>query len=126
MLAGALGVPPVDQPDAVEVAVRALLQVGDVLVVDAEYPLAQRLVRVVEQRQHGVGECQLLVDAVLGELADARLDVVGRRAGQVVVLHEHPAEVTAHQDLPFMPTMYAPSSYQMRGAWPLRSSGNCS
>ena len=89
------GIPPVDQADAVEVAVGPLLQVGDVLVVDAEHPLAQRLVRVVEQRQHGVGEGQFLVDAVLVELADARLDVVGRGTGEVVVLHEHAAEVAA-------------------------------
>ncbi len=94
--AGALRVPPVDQPDTVEVTVRLRsCSVGDVLVVDAEHPLAQRLVRVVEQRQHGVGERQFLVDAVLVEFADAGVDVVRRRAGQVVVLHEHAAEVAS-------------------------------
>ena len=36
--------PPVDEPDAVEVTVGTLLQIGDVLVVDAEHPLANRLV----------------------------------------------------------------------------------
>ena len=61
---GAFRIPPVDQPDAVEVPLAALLQVGDVLVVDAEHALAQRLVRVVEQRQHSVGEREFLVDAV--------------------------------------------------------------
>ncbi len=71
----------------------ALLQVGDVLVVDAEHALAQRLVRVVKQRQHSVGERELLVDAVFMEFADAGLDVVRRRACQIVVLHQHTAEI---------------------------------
>ena len=65
---GALRIPPVDQADAMEMAVAALLQIGDVLVVDAEHPLAQGLVRVVEQREHGVGEREFLVDTVFGEL----------------------------------------------------------
>jgi hypothetical protein len=70
-----------------------------VLVVDAEHALAQRLVRIVEKRQHGVGEREFLVDAVLGEFGDARLDVVRRGTCEVVVLHQHPAEVTAHPRL---------------------------
>ena len=92
---GALGIPPVDQPDAVEVTVAALLQFGDVLVVDPEHPLAQRLVRVVEQGQDRVREREFLVDAVFGELADPGLDVVRRGPGQIVVLHQHAAEVAA-------------------------------
>ncbi len=49
----------------------------------------------MEQREHGVGEREFLVDAVFGELEYAGIDVVRRRTGQVVVLHEHAAEVTA-------------------------------
>ncbi len=90
----ALGIPPVDQADAVEVSVGAFLQFGHVLVVDPEHPLAQRLVRIVEQRKHGVREGQFLVDPVLGEFANARPDVIGRGAGEIVVLHQDPAEVT--------------------------------
>ena len=96
---GALRIPPVDQPDTVEVAVAALLQIGHVFVVNAEDPLPQLLVRVVEQRQYGIGEGQFPVDAVLAQFADARLDVVGRGTGQIVVLHQYPAEVTAYPGL---------------------------
>ncbi len=42
-----------------------------------------------------MGERQLPVDTVLAELADTCGDVVGGGARQIVVLHEHPAEVTA-------------------------------
>jgi hypothetical protein len=93
--AGALGIPPVDQADPVEVAVAAFLQFGHVLVVDAEHAFAQRLVRVVEQRQHGVREREFLVDAVFLEFPDARGDVVRRGTGQIVVLHQDAAEVAA-------------------------------
>jgi hypothetical protein len=95
----ALGIPPVDQAGSVEVAVTALLQVGHVLVVDPENALAQVLVGIVEQRQDGVGERQLLVDAVLRQLTHARLDVVRGCARQVVVLHEHPAEIARQEGL---------------------------
>src|ERR1700731_2217233 len=74
--AGALWIPPVDQPRAVEVAVGALLQLGHHLVVDAEHPLADVLVREVEQREHSVRERQFPIDAVVVELADSRLDVL--------------------------------------------------
>ena len=77
--AAALAVPPVDDPDAVEAAVRALLQLGDVLVVDAEAELADLLVGPAHEPEQGVGERQLPVDAVGLELAEPRLGVVGGR-----------------------------------------------
>ena len=96
----ALWVPPVDQTDTVAVTVGAFLDVGDVFVVDAENPLANSLVWVVKQRQHRVGEGQLLVHAILGEFTDASVDVVGGRPGQIVVLHEDSAEIADHDRLP--------------------------
>jgi hypothetical protein len=55
----------------------------------------------VEQREHGVGEREFLVDAVLGELEYAGVDVVRRRTRQVVVLHEHAPEIAARPGLAF-------------------------
>ncbi len=80
-------------------AIRALLNAGDVLVVDAKDALANVVVGVVEQRQYRVGESQFLVDAVFGELTNPRLDVVGGRTGQIVVLHQHRAEIADHHGL---------------------------
>ena len=54
----------------------------------------------MEQRQNGVGESQFLVDTVLGKLLDARLDVVGGGTGEIVVLHQHAAEVARQEVLP--------------------------
>ena len=101
----ALRIPPVDQPGAVEVPIGALLQLGDVLVVDAERELAKFLVRVVEKRQDGVGEGEFLVDAVLAQLLDPGLDVGARGARQVVVLHQHRAEVARQERLPLAPDL---------------------
>ncbi len=84
-------------------AVGTFLQIGDVLVVDPEHPLAQGFVGVVEQRQHRVREGELRVDAVLFELADSGLDVVRGGAGQIVVLHEHATEVAAGPGLALHP-----------------------
>ena len=57
---GPLGIPPVDQADPVDAVARALLHLGDVLVVDAEAALAHLLVRPAEQGENGVREGQLL------------------------------------------------------------------
>src|SRR5262249_7540839 len=48
-------------------------------------------------------ERQLPVDAVCGELADSRRDIVGRRTGEVVVLHQDGAEVADHERLALVP-----------------------
>ena len=96
----AVAVPPVDHPDAVEAAVRALLQLGDVLVVDAEAQLPDVLVGPAHQPEQRVGEGQLAVDAVGLELAQARVDVVGARARQRVVLHQHRGELPRQEGLP--------------------------
>src|ERR1700722_6769924 len=48
---GTFSIPPVDQAHAEKVAVRALLQISDVLVIDAENALAQWLVRKAEHGQ---------------------------------------------------------------------------
>ena len=76
-----------------------LLQLGDVLVVDAERPLAKFLVRVVEERQDGVWECEFLVDTVLAQLLNPSLDVGACGTGQVVVLHQHRAEIARQEGL---------------------------
>src|SRR3984957_9808982 len=61
---GTFAIPPVDQAHAEEVAIRALLQVGDVLVVDAENAFAQWLVREAEHGQQRIGEGEFPVYAV--------------------------------------------------------------
>jgi hypothetical protein len=53
----------------------------------------------MKQGEHSVRERQFLVDAVLGQFADAGLDVVGRRARQVVILHQDTAEVLRQERL---------------------------
>ena len=80
-------------------AVGSFLNIGDVFVVDAEDPLAQVLIGIVEKGQHRVGEYQFFVDSVFGEFAHARFDVVGSRPGQIVVLHQHRAEIADHHRL---------------------------
>ena len=100
---GAVGIPPVDQAHAEEVAVGALLQISDVLVVDAENALAQWLVGKAEHGQQRVGEGEFPVDAVLAQFAYPRFDVVGGRPGQIVVLHQHRAEDVGQERLPLWP-----------------------
>ena len=81
------------------------MQLGDVLVVDAEGELAKFLVRIVEQRQHRVGEGEFFVDAVLVQLLDPGLDVGAGGPGQVVVLHQHRAEVARQERLALAPDL---------------------
>ena len=77
--AAPLAVPPVDHADAEEAAARLLLQLGDVLVVDAEAELADLLVGPAHETEQRVGEGQLAVDAVGLELAERARRVVGAR-----------------------------------------------
>ena len=87
--AGAVGVPPVDEADAVDAAARALLHLGDVLVVDPEAELADLPVRPAEQGEHRVGEGELPADALGVERREPGVDVAGVRPGDRVVLREH-------------------------------------
>ena len=102
----AVGVPPVDEADAVDASAGALLHVGDVLVVDPEADLADLLVGPAEQRQDRVREGELLVDPFGVERREAGVDVAGVGAGQRVVLGEHLEELrvqdrlAAHADRP--------------------------
>ena len=102
---GACGIPPVDQARAVEMASCLLLQLRHVLVVDAERPLAEFFVRVMEERQNRIGEGEFLIDAVLTQLLNAGLDVGARRAGEVVILHQHGTEITGQERLTFTPDL---------------------
>ena len=76
-----VGVPPVDEPDAEDPAARALLDLGDVLVVDPEAELADLPVGPAEQGEDGVGERQLPVDALGVERRQPGVDVAGVRPG---------------------------------------------
>ena len=84
-------------PDAEEAPARRLLQLGDVLVVDAEAALAEVLVGQPHQAEERVGEGELAVDAVGLELAQAGVDVGGARPGERVVLHEHGGELAGQE-----------------------------
>ena len=99
---GTFSIPPVDQAHTEEVAVGALLQIGDVLVVDAENAFTQRLVRESEHGQQRIGEGEFPVYAVLTQFAYPRFDVVGGRPGQIVVLHQHRAEDIGQERLPLV------------------------
>ena len=95
-----VGVPPVDQPDAEDAVVRPLLDLGDVLVVDPEAELTHLSVRPSEQGKNGIGERELLGDALGVERGQARLDVAGVRSGDRVVLGEHLDELGHEDGLP--------------------------
>ena len=95
--AGALGVPPVDEADAEDAALRSLLHLGDVLVVDPEAELADLAVGPAEQGEDRVGERQLLGDALRVEGREPGVDVARVRARQRVVLREHLDEL-GHED----------------------------
>src|SRR5271168_4339806 len=99
---GTVGIPPVDQAHAEEVAVRAFLQIGNVLVVDAENPLAHWLIGKSEHGQKCIGKSEFAVHAVLAQFAYPRFDVVGGGPGQVVVLHQHGAEDVGQKGLSLM------------------------
>ena len=53
----------------------------------------------MEERQDGVGEREFLLDAVLTQFLNPGLDVGARRTGQVVVLHQHGAEIARQERL---------------------------
>ena len=95
--ARAVGVPPVDEADAEDPAARALLHLGDVLVVDPEAELADLPVRPAEQGEHRVRERQLPADPLGVEGGQPGVDVARVRTGDGVVLREHLDEL-AHED----------------------------
>ena len=63
------------RPDAEDAAVRPLLDLGDVLVVDPEAQLADLAVGPAEQGEDRVGEGELLVDALGVEGGEPGVDV---------------------------------------------------
>ena len=115
---GALGVPPVDEPDAVEAAARALLHLGDVLVVDPEAELADLLVGPAQQRRASRwgrrAPCRCRPDS--SSRSRASMSPV-RGAGQRVVLRQHLDELAGQERLAADGrASSAPSSYKTRGA----------
>ena len=56
----------------------------------------------MEQRQYRIGEGQFGVDAVLGELSNAGVDVERRCPGEFVVLHQDGAEVAHYKGVAFL------------------------
>ena len=120
----AFAVPPVDEPDAVEAAVGALLQLGEVLVVDPEAQLAHLVVGQPHQRQQRVGERQLPGDAVGVELRQPGVEIGGAAPGIESYCISTLVNAGGSMFLPAGPRVQEPSWKKTRGACSFSAAGN--
>ena len=84
-----VGVPPVDQADAVEAPVGPLLQLGDVLVVDAEARSRSALSGKCSSASTALGKASSRSTPSAASCSSRRSRSAGARPLQRVVLHQH-------------------------------------